>query len=108
MQFFKWGPGTRTPLPFPSKKDKRHQLGSSGVGLDAEGVLDLVEEAARGGRLRAHLSAKAFGELGDQLPLLVSQGSGNVDVDGHDLIAAIPAPHIRHTLVPQAELLSRL
>jgi len=46
MQFFKWGPGTRTPLPFPSKKDKRHQLGSSGVGLDAEGVLDLVEEAA--------------------------------------------------------------
>ncbi len=46
MQFFKWGPGTRTPLPFLSKKDERHQLGSSGVGLDAEGVLDLVEEAA--------------------------------------------------------------
>ena len=46
MQFFKWGPDTRIPLPCPSKGIQQRQLGSGGVRLDAEGVLDLVEETA--------------------------------------------------------------
>ncbi len=79
----------------------------SATWLDAQCVLDLVEEALVR-RLRGEIAPERLAKTFDQIPLLGGQLSRNDDVDRHDLVAPIAAVHIGHALSAQPELLAGL